>query len=96
MHLVGITTIHNSAYQRGKVVAYFPNPTVSYANQPTGAHIGVFLKYEKIGNGWGFWIADQGWYYDGKIRKHYVSSDSPIAAYNANNYRFVDYNTVCN
>ena len=66
----------------GRIVAYFGNnPTTntkysSYNGTPNN-HVGMFLKYEYDNTTFpaniiGFWIVDQNYAYDGKIRKHRI------------------------
>lgn len=83
----------------GRMVAYFganPNPNVSFdAHLGAPNHVGIFLRYEYDGafpaNIIGFWIVDQNYEYDGKIRRRYVSwlNNDPTVN-NAGNYYLVD------
>lgn len=87
-----------SDIHRGKVVAYFNNPSsFSSYSDGNGRHFGIFLGYTDNG----FWIADENWggsykYPTGEIRKHLILTKAASTSKNglsqsyADGYSFVD------
>lgn len=88
-------TFTDMSYQHtGKVVAFFKGRNFFFKRSES-VHTGIFLKYHIQNNRiMGFWIADNNWKKDKKIRKHLIAindkaENTKDGVNNAKNYFFV-------